>query len=181
MGIFKRGAKPGIEPQPPDNPDLSTLLLEGQDMIGRLAQAHAHAWGLGTADQWALDQGTGRITWTFPDRTATAPAQILGSHSPGAGSWLWAWANDSIIPEMSRDAAAVRDWGEAHGHAALTTPKLVADEEQAATLAALALRISGASGFYRGAGSGSTPFITFGPVTITDSDGNESTFGINVN
>ena len=116
----------------------------------------------------------------FPDRTATAAAQILGSHSRGAGSWLWAWASDGILPEMSRDAAAVRDWGAAHDHAALTTPKLVADEQQAATLATLALRISRASGFYRGTGGASIPFITFGPVTITDSDGNESTFAINV-
>ncbi|MFC5024124.1 DUF6882 domain-containing protein [Streptomyces coeruleoprunus] len=29
------------------------------------------------------------MTWTFPDRTATAPAQILGSFSPASGSWLW--------------------------------------------------------------------------------------------
>jgi hypothetical protein len=82
---------------------------------------------------------------------------------------------------MSRDAAAVRDWGQAHGHAALTTPKLEADQEQAATIGALALRISRATGFYRGTGSSSVPFITFGAVTVTDNDGNESTFAINVN
>ncbi|MER5309485.1 DUF6882 domain-containing protein [Streptomyces sp. NPDC002773] len=45
---------------------------------------------------------------TFPDRTAAAPAQILASSSPGAGSWLWAWANESILPDMSRDARGVR-------------------------------------------------------------------------
>jgi hypothetical protein len=39
-------------------------------MIDRLARAHT-SWGLGSADRWGLDQRTGIITWTFPDKTAT--------------------------------------------------------------------------------------------------------------
>ncbi|WP_368858163.1 DUF6882 domain-containing protein [Nocardia noduli] len=34
-----------------------------------------------------LDQRTGLISWTFPDKTATAPAQIIGSHNTRAGTW----------------------------------------------------------------------------------------------
>jgi hypothetical protein len=52
-------------------------------MIEQLGRAHM-SWGLGSADRWDLDQTTGIITWTFPDKTATAPAQILGSFSPGS-------------------------------------------------------------------------------------------------
>lgn len=127
-----------------------------------------------------LDQRTGAITWTFPDKTATAPAQILASFNPSAGSWLWAWANESILPEMSRDSRIVRDWAETHGHPALAEPKVAADEQSAATLAALALRVTEATGFYRGTGSASIPIITFGPVTLTNHDGSTSTFRINV-
>ncbi|MFF3350531.1 DUF6882 domain-containing protein [Streptomyces sp. NPDC002779] len=61
-------------------------------------------------------QQTGLITWTFLEKSATAPAQILASFSPSSGSWLWAWANESILPEISGDARSVRDWAETHGH-----------------------------------------------------------------
>ncbi|MGW7365450.1 DUF6882 domain-containing protein [Streptomyces sp. NPDC054841] len=138
-------------------------------------------WGLGSADRWGLDQKTGLITWTFSDKVATAPAQILGSFSPASGSWPWAWANESILPEMSRDSRSVREWAEAHGHLALAQAKIDADEQAAATLAALAVRITGATGFYRGPGKNSVSIITFGPVTLTAADGSSSTFTIDIN
>jgi hypothetical protein len=159
--------------------ELSTLLLQGEDMIVRLAEAHA-SWGLGTAQRWDLDQRTGIITWTFDDRVASAPAQIIGSHNPATESWLWAWANESILPEMSRDARAIRDWAVRHGQNALIAPQLTADAETAATLTALAVRISGATGLYRGAGGGASPIITFGAVTVTGADGRTSTFEAHV-
>lgn len=148
-------------------------------MIDQLARAHT-SWGLGSADRWGLDQRTGVITWTFPDKTATAPAQILGSWSPSSFSWRWAWANESILPEMSRDARVVRDWAEAQGHDALVAPETEADERTAGALAALAVRITKATGFYRGPGGRSVALITFGAVTLTAQDGSTSTFEINI-
>ncbi|MFD9516211.1 DUF6882 domain-containing protein [Streptomyces sp. NPDC059979] len=161
MGWFKRSAKPeAVASTETDQSDLGTLLLQGEDMIEQLALAHA-SWGLGSADRWGLDQRSGVVTWTFPDRTATAQAQILASYNPSAQSWLWAWANQSILTEMSRDARVVRDWAAAHGHAGPAEAQIAADDEKAATL--------------------SIPIITFGPVTLTDQDGATSTFGIDIN
>ncbi|WP_433088072.1 DUF6882 domain-containing protein [Dactylosporangium sp. CA-052675] len=174
MGIFRRRSGPGEEPV-----ELSLMLLQGQDMIARLAEAHA-SWGLGTARQWGLDQRTGVITWTFADKTATAAAQILGSYNPTARSWLWAWANDSILPALSVASETVRDWAVRHGQEALARPKVEADDERADTFSALAVRITRATGFYRGSGGASLPIITFGPVTLTDVDGHTSTFKIEV-
>ena len=148
-------------------------------MIDQLARAHM-SWGLGTAQRWGLDQRSGLITWTFPDKTATAPAQIIASHSPSARSWLWAWANSSILPEMGQSSRLVHDWALARGHAALAEPKVEVDEQAAATLAAIAVRITRATGFYRGPGTSSTAIITFGPVTLTAADGNSSAFQINI-
>jgi hypothetical protein len=179
MGWFKRAGEPEGAPQGPAPEGLSTLLSQGEDMIDQLARAHM-SWGLGSADRWGLDQRTGVITWTFPGKTATAPAQILGSYSPSSASWRWAWANESILPDMSRDARAVRDWAEARGHRALAEPEVEADEQAAGTLAALAVRITKATGFYRGPGSKSIAIVTFGPVTLTAQDGSTSTFKINV-
>jgi Family of unknown function (DUF6882) len=110
-----------------------------------------------------------------------ATAQIIATHNPSTTSWVWAWANDSVLPAMSRASRTVRNWGKAHGHAALTEPRIPANAEQAATLAALALRITRATGFYRGTGGASVPIITFGAVTLTKRDGTTSTFTIGTN
>ncbi|MGW7044158.1 DUF6882 domain-containing protein [Streptomyces avermitilis] len=179
MGLFKRAEEAESAGQAGEWADLSTLLLQGEDMIEQLARAHM-SWGLGSADRWDLDQTTGIITWTFPDKTATAPAQILGSFSPVSGSWLWAWANKSILPDMSRDARIFRDWAEAHGHHALAQPKIEADEKAASTLVALAVRVTKAAGYYKGPGGNSAVIITFGPVTLTAADGSVSSFNINI-
>lgn len=148
-------------------------------MIEQLARAHA-SWGCGTAQRWGLDQQTGLITWTFADKTATAPAQILASYNPASSTWLWAWANESILPAMSRDARGLRDWAQQHGHHSLTQAELPADGETAATLAALAVRITRATGVYRPKDNTAVPIITFGPVTLTTNDGTSSTFTINI-
>jgi len=169
MGMFKKNKKA----------ELATLLTQGAGMVDQLADVHM-SWGLGSADRWGLDQRTGLITWTFPDRTATAPAQLLGSYSPSAGTWLWAWANESILPEMSRDSALVCEWARTHGHPRLADPRVDADDQMAAMLGALAVRVTEARGFYRGTGSASIPFITFGPVTLTAEDGTTSTFEVEI-
>lgn len=176
MGFFGRGKANDADA---DRDVLAGLLFQGEGMIEQLAEAH-RSWGLGSADRWGLDQCTGTISWTFPDKVATAPAQILGSYNPTAASWLWAWANKTILPDMSRDSAVVRDWGVEHGVDVLAQPKTTADDETAASLAALAVRITRATGFYRGTGSASFPVITFGPVTLTAADGSTSTFAISV-
>ena len=72
------------------------------------------------------------------------------------------------VPESAlREASeGVRAWGEANGQAMLTQPQMQATEEQAADLAAIAFRLSGATGFYRASAGRSTVFMSFGTVTI---------------
>lgn len=178
MGIFKRSSTPAPDQSGADE-DLATALLKGEHMIEQLATAHA-GWGLGSAERWELDQETGIITWTFADRTATAPAQILGSHDPGAPSWEWAWADPSVLPALSRDAHRVREWAEANGHTPLTLPAVEADAQIAATFASIAVRVTRATGFYRGTGGETVPYITFGPVTVTTAAGETSDVTIRV-
>jgi hypothetical protein len=174
MGIFRRGT--GDE-RTGDEKDLATIVLQGEDMMAQLAEAH-RSWGLGSAERWQLDQETGLITWLFADRTATAPAQILASYNADAESWLWAWANDSVLPDLRRDSEIVRDWAAANGHVQLTAPALQATPDVADTLTAISLRVTRATGFYRGQGT-SAPLITFGPVTVTlNDDGEPTTFSI---
>jgi hypothetical protein len=150
--------------------DINELFKAGRDLIGTLAEAHS-GWGCGTAERWGLDQTTGLITWTFPDRIATAPTQILASYNRPKGSWMWAWANESILPPLRRDAERIRDWALGNGHPELAEPLISADEDQASDLSALAVLITKATGFYNPVNSVVVPIITFGKVTIAPRGG----------
>lgn len=151
----------------------------GTDMIEQVGQAHHQHWGLGTAASWTVDQQAGVIRWSFPDKEVEAPVQIIGSHDPRAGSWLWAWANESVVPPLRRDAERARAWGEANGQASLTVPRIDADEATAMLLTTVVFRMANASGFYRGPAGPSVVYMTFGVVTIT-AGGKSTTFKVNV-
>ena len=86
-------------------------------------------WGLGTAEKWGLDQTTGLITWTFPDRTAVAPAPDPGGATiSSAGTWLWACENPSILPALQVASRETCEWLEANGHAHLAQPEPAAPQ-----------------------------------------------------
>lgn len=72
MPLLRR--KRGDEPD-----DLGVLLSQGHDMIQQTGQAHSQRWGLGSALRWDLDLASGLLRFTFPDRVAEAPFQILGT------------------------------------------------------------------------------------------------------
>lgn len=150
--------------------DIEELFKAGRALIGTLAEAHS-GWGCGRAERWGLDQTTGLIQWTFPDRIATAPAQILASYSRPKGTWMWAWANESILPPLRRDAQRVRDWALSNGHPELAEPVLSADEHLVSDLSALAVLITEAKGFYNPVNSAVVPIITFGDVSIAPRGG----------
>ena len=161
MAIFKRRQQ-----DPPQS--MSEVLLQGRDMIERTAAAHAVRWGLGTADSWAFDGSRGTLRWAFSDHSAEAGARILGSWNSAACSWQWAWATDSLPSHLRAASETVRAWGHAHEQQILTMPTLDGvDEEQPGDLAAIAFRLTAATGFYRAPSNGPILFMTFGPVTIT--------------
>ncbi|MCF3134759.1 hypothetical protein [Streptomyces olivochromogenes] len=60
-----------------------------------------------------------------------------------------------------------------------TFPEINADAQAASTLMALAVRVTEATGYYKGPGNNSSVIITFGPVPLTNADGSVSTFNIN--
>ncbi|MBC7856885.1 MAG: hypothetical protein IAF94_25930 [Pirellulaceae bacterium] len=125
------------------------------------------SWGLGKFDRWDLDQDTGTLVFSNPDgSTVTTTAQIIGSFSTSDNSWLWAWDNPSIEGKLKQDALQVKAYGEEHGIERLTTRKWTGTEEDAWAMAALAVKLCGSEGAYRGPSGNSYVFITFRDIKI---------------
>ena len=117
-----------------------------------------------------LDQGDGRVVWSFEDRIASAPAQILGSWSSEVHSFVWSWDNTSIADRLCETAATVRAFGAEHDIGALTASPLDLDEAQVRDVVALAFR-SAADGALPPLDGRLATYIAFGEVTLEEAGG----------
>ena len=80
---------------------------------------------------------------------------------------MWAWANPSIDEKLRADALKLRKYGEEHRIAWLTKPKWEGTEDDAWTMAALAVKLCGEQGAYRGPSGTTQVFIAFGEVKLS--------------
>ena len=164
MSIFKNLF--GQKDDTGETPEFKAFLDGSMEGLRLQNQAHQDTWGLGKAVRWDFAQTTGELIFTFPDKTVRSPAQIIGSFNSQAGSWLWAWANLSILDPIKRDAIKVKEYGEQHNIKRLTTAKWQAAESDCWHMAALACRLCKSNGVYRGPAGATFVFITFGEVQL---------------
>jgi hypothetical protein len=150
---------------PADFPTLQKMSIEELQLKTR---GHVEAWGLDRISRWDLDQDTGELTFSFDDGLrAVAPAQIIGTYNSKDHTWLWAWDNASIGQKLKKDALKVRKYGEEHRIERLTKAKWGGTEEDAWAMTALAVKLCGEQGAYRGPAGETNVFIAFGPVTMS--------------
>jgi hypothetical protein len=146
--------------------DYETLRKISREELALKTEAHK-AWGIANISRWDMNQDDGELIFSFADgRRATCPAQIIGSYAKADRTWLWAWANPSIDEKLKKDALKVRKYGEEHHIAQLTTRKFVGTEEDAWALTAIAIKLCGEQGGYRGGAGTGAVFLAFGEVTL---------------
>ena len=146
--------------------DFHALCEKAMNDLKIKSQSHRDVWGLGSADRWDLNQETGTLSFTFPDKIVSCEAQIIGSWNGAKGSWLWAWQNPSILDPLKRASEKVRAYGMQHGIDTLTTPKWEGTEEDAWQMAALTCLLNESQGVYRGPAGDMFVFIAFGSPSI---------------
>ena len=160
-----------MKAQPPDESEFEALLERSMEELRLKTEAHMNGWGLGSTDRWDLDQDDGRLIFTSKTLVAAAPAQIIGTYSTESETWLWGWEHPSVVPPLQEHARRVREYGERHGIAELTTRKLACTEEDAWRFTALACHLCEAQGAYRGPAGPARVFMTFGEVTLSKPKG----------
>lgn len=110
---------------------------------------------------WSVDQIQGLIHFERTDgATLSAPVQIIGAWNPETHAFTWAWDHPSVQTRLRADAERTRWFGEKHGLAELTDRSLVVSEQEAWRLTAVAMKVNGAAGAYRGPTDGPVVFMT---------------------
>ncbi|MDF7776651.1 hypothetical protein P1X14_15445 [Sphingomonas sp. AOB5] len=118
--------------------------LTSQNIL--LAREHA----LGLEQDYTFDQDTGELVLRFGEGHALVlRAEVLGSFDPSDRSFMWGWANPSIVSDREADATRLKADGERLGLAALTTPVQIVTFDELQPLIALAAHDAGADGVYR--------------------------------
>jgi len=166
MGFLQRlfGGRGSSEP-----PEFRALIEQSMNELRLKTEAHNGTWQLGQAD-WSVQQETGRIVFKSPDGiTATCPAQIIGTFDTEDSTWMWGWDHPSVLPPLQAHAKRLRMYGQEHGISRLTTQTLQSSEEEAWEFAALACKLCGAQGAYRGPAGSAMVFMTFGEVKLSKS------------
>jgi hypothetical protein len=107
-------------------------------------------WSLGDLPRFDWDQKQGRVTFSAEGKTPVlADIQFIGSWSEDAGTWMWAWANDTVVDSMKREITEVREFGRCNDLQELTDPVWEAPIEAAWDMTALSCYILQSDMAYR--------------------------------
>jgi hypothetical protein len=154
--------------EPKQSSDFAKLQKLSNEELKIKTDAHRRAWRMDKSLRWDLNQESGQLVFTLPEgMKAVCPAQIIGTYNTEDHTWLWAWANRSIDEKLQVDALNLRKYGEEHHIDRLTGRKWVGTEEDAWAMTALAVKLCGEQGAYRGPAGTTLVFIAFGEVAVS--------------
>lgn len=116
-------------------------------------QAHLTAsYGFGSHKRWMFETDIGKLQFFNQDDKLVIEADIIdiGSYSPSAATWKWAWAYESINPVLKVDSLRIKELEEITDLVIFGEKQpFEADEYLAWELAAMAVKHLNAMGCYR--------------------------------
>lgn len=120
------------------------------------------SYSLGSYERFDWDQTTGKMTFSSQGVVGlVAYVQFVGSLSSETKTWLWSWANASILDSCKERIGEVKRFGELHGIDDLTVSKWNATEEDGWAMTAISANILQARGAYRAPGTNGLTFFVF--------------------
>ena len=78
-----------------------------------------------------------------------AKVDFIGSVSTKTNTWLWSWANPSLLDTVRSRTTSIREVGDDRDFPHLTVPKWPAEEADGWDMAAVAAHVLDAQGVYR--------------------------------
>ncbi|WP_208603434.1 DUF6882 domain-containing protein [Marinobacter gudaonensis] len=125
-------------------------ITEAHNFLSERQNVLMEDYKLGEHERFDWDQDTSSLVFSNDGVPAVvAKVQFVGSISTRSNTWLWSWANPSIIDEAKDQMYRVRSFGEKHGYDALTVDKWEGDEVDGWEMTSIAAFVLNAKGAYR--------------------------------
>ncbi len=129
----------------------------------RLMQARNAEWmsryGVTTRTSYRWDLQSATISLARERDDVVSTLTCVGTASASAGTFLWAWANPAIPDAARAGLNRVRAFGIENALSLLTEPEVAGGKPEGLELAAVAGRITDASGVFVDAGDDTTCFF----------------------
>lgn len=128
-----------------------TDFVDGRcDTLSSRQSAMSEQLQINNYPRWDYHQESGQLIFSggeLPD--LVAEVEFVGTLSTVSDTWMWSWANFSLLEPVRSRIEAVRGHGEAHDYPHLTVPKWKADMYDGWHMTAIAVELLGAIGAYR--------------------------------
>lgn len=135
------------------NDEEFELFLTNANTELKEKQAHlTAAYGFGSHKRWMFENDKAKLQFFNQDDQLVIEADIIdiGSYSPNAATWKWAWAYESINPVLKVDSLRIKELEEITDLVIFGEKEpFEADEYLAWELAAMAVKHLNAMGCYR--------------------------------
>jgi hypothetical protein len=126
-------------------------------------------FGIGGYERYDYDQATKQIVFSTQGKPGViAEIEVVGTLSRAAGTWMWSWANFSMLPKVGTRMKRVRTLGEQRRFPRLNTYLWPADEVDAWDMAAIAAHVLRAQGVYRSPGESTDMYMTLSKIRRCD-------------
>ena len=129
---------------------FNQLLDESSAYLNEKIEWCKSEYNIGTYERYDWNQETGELIWSDAGiPKIVAKIQFVGSVSKKSNTWLWSWANPTILDDVKKDILSVKAFGEKHQIERLTTAKWLAEEVDGWEMTSIAAKLCGAKGAYR--------------------------------
>ena len=143
-----------------DDEAFARLVEESNEYLEARQEELWSKFELEECESYNWNQESGELTF-FRDGEArvVADIQFSGSFSTRSNTWLWSWANSSLLEAVKTGVREVRELGSRTGFLKLAAAHWRATEEDGWDMTAITARLLGAVGAYRSPGEGGATFM----------------------
>lgn len=131
------------------------------DELAAKQQQLMESYELGSYASFWFDQEQGSLDFRDAGGATQLRATVIpvGSWSPGSDTWMWAWANESLLPPLREQSKPLQELACVTGLDVFENRGGSADEKMAWELTAMAVRHLKARGAYRAPGQSSHLYL----------------------
>lgn len=150
--------------------EFDQFLIQAKAELDRKQHALEQNHQLGGYAQWAFEQHEGRLQFLDAHGAIKVSADVIliGSFVAASSSWRWAWANETILPNLRAQSAVLKALAQHTGMDLFAQHQTFAidGEGMAWELAAMAVKHLGALGCYRGPSANGQVAVFFAMMAV---------------
>ena len=133
--------------------DWVDVVTTAHNSLSEKQEAIMAEYKIGEHERFDWDQENGTLVFSNNGKPAVvAKVQFVGSISTKSDTWLWSWANQTILNNVKDQMHKVREFGISKNYEALVNEKWPGDEVDGWEMTSITSYILGAKGAYRTSG-----------------------------